>query len=151
MDFRRDRKHFLKFKEILQTKKYSQALNNHNFILKRKKELLTVRFFYTLSFSPPMKNMTYSTFIMSFLSVADYCNMVCKPLLYVQVLRSVLGLQNAPDSHWLLKRINGHLCTGVSAFRFSIISVLRPGVLAITTTHCTVDHHMSVAWRITAK
>ena len=55
-----------------------------------------------------MKNMTYSTFIMTFLSVADDCDMVCNPPLHVQVLRSVLGLQNAPDSHWLLKKINGH-------------------------------------------
>ena len=126
-------------------------MNDHNFIWKRKEELPNVRFFYTLSFSPPMKNMTYSIFIMSFLSVADDCDMVCNPLLYVQVLRSVSGLQNAPDSHWLLKRINGHRCASVSAFRFSIIGVLRPGVLAITTMHCTLDHHMSVAWCITAK
>ena len=93
--------------------------------------------------------MTYSTFIMSFLSVADDCDMVCNPPLHVQVLRSVLGLQNAPDSHWLLKKINGHRSASVSAFCFSIVTVLRPGALAITTTHCTVDHHMSVTWHIT--
>ena len=41
-------------------------------------------------------------------------------------------------------------CVGVSAFRFPIVSVL--GLIAITTTHCTVHHHAhmspSVAWPI---
>ena len=30
-------------------------------------------------------------------------------------------------------------CVGVSAFRFPIVSIL--GLIAITTTHCTVHHH----------
>jgi len=36
-------------------------------------------------------------------------------------------------------------CAGVSAFRFPIVSVL--GLVAITTMHCTIHHHMSVTWR----
>jgi len=118
----------------------------------KEKRATYCKIYYTQFFSPLMKNMTYSTFLVSFLSVADDCDMVCNPpQLYVQVPRSVSGLQNAPDSHWLLKRIKGYRCTSFSAFHFSIIGVLRPSVLAITTTHCTVDHHMSMAWRITAK
>ena len=38
-------------------------------------------------------------------------------------------------------------CAGVSAFRFPIVGIL--GLLAITTTHCTVHHHahtQALAW-----
>ena len=44
------------------------------------------------------------------------------------------------EVRWSLSRSSLAVrCAGVSAFRFPIVGVL--GLVAITTTHCTVHHH----------
>ena len=37
-------------------------------------------------------------------------------------------------------------CVGVSVFHFPIVSVL--GIIAITTTHCTVHHHATYPYHV---